>query len=235
MIELRGIEKHFGKLQILKGVNLQIETGCVTAIVGPNGSGKTTLIKTILGLVQPDKGDIFIGERRLNLQSDYKSMLGYMPQIAKFPDNLTANEVIEMLKDLRNNPANCDEELLPLFRLESEMNKPLRALSGGTRQKVSAVIAFLFQPEILIFDEPTAGLDPISSSHFKDKILREKANGKTFILTSHIMSEIEELADRIVYLLEGNIFFASSPEEIKQQTGENKLERAMAKILEKIQ
>ncbi len=231
MIDIVGIEKRFGRLRVLRGLDLRIERGTVTAIVGPNASGKTTLIKAILGLIKPDGGHIVFDGVKLNGAWNYRERIGYMPQLARFPDNLSAREVIDMLKDLRGRPDDLDEELLTAFDLESELGKPLRTLSGGTRQKISAVVAFLFRPDVLILDEPTAGLDPVASSILKDKILRERDAGTTFILTSHIMSEIEELADDIAFLLDGTVHFAGSTTEIKATTGQPRLERAIAQLL----
>ena len=231
MIKINGLEKRFGKLEVLKGIDLEIEKGLVNAIVGPNASGKTTLIKSILGLVKQDKGEIFVKNQKLNGIWEYKKYIGYMPQIACFPENLTAKEVIHLLTGLRDNNIKTDSELIQLFQLEKEMEKPLRTLSGGTRQKVNAVLAFLFYPDILILDEPTAGLDPISSSILKDKILKETMSGKTIILTSHIMTEIEELANHLIFLVEGKIYFEGTLESIKANTNESKLERAIARMM----
>ncbi len=111
------------------------------------------------------------------------------------------------------------------------MNKPLKTLSGGTRQKVNVILSLMFDPELLILDEPTAGLDPVSSSLFKDRILEEKQKGKTIIITSHIMSEIQEMADTILYLLDGQIFFDGPVDELIKQSGEKNLERAIAKMM----
>jgi Cu-processing system ATP-binding protein len=235
MIDIAGIEKRFGRQEVLQGLNLHVERGLVTAVVGPNGSGKTTLIKLILGLARPDRGHIIVDGATLDGGSAYRARLGYMPQAARFPENLTAREVVAMLRDLRGNPARVDDELLEAFRLAPELDKPLRTLSGGTRQKVSAVVAFLFDPAVLILDEPTAGLDPVASSILKDKILRERARGKTFILTSHIMSEVEELSDRIAFLLDGEVRFGGYVAELKQRTGQSRLERAIAQMMNRDQ
>ena len=233
MITIHDLQKRFGKLSVLNSIAYQFEESAVTAVVGPNGSGKTTLIKCILGLVKPDAGAILIDGKKLNGDWNYKRHIGYMPQLARFPENLTVSEIITMIKDLRAQEKNYDEELYHQFKLEQEKNKKLRTLSGGTRQKVSAVIAFLFNPDILILDEPTAGLDPMASSRLKDKILKEKAAGKTFILTSHIMSELEELSDNLVFLLEGSIRFHGTVKTIMTDTKEDKLERAVAWMMER--
>jgi Cu-processing system ATP-binding protein len=231
MITIDQLDKSFGKLHVLQSVTLSINEGNITAIVGPNGAGKTTLIKCILGLVKADKGNLSISEHLLNGEWLYRKDIGYMPQIARFPDNLTVKEVLHLVKDLRETPDATDEELISRFNLNNEMNKKIRTLSGGTRQKLSASIAFLFNPKILILDEPTAGLDPVSSSNLKDKIIQQKANGKTIILTSHIMSEIQELADRIIFLLEGKIFFDGSVEALLGSAKEVTLERAIAQMM----
>ncbi len=231
MIEIAGIEKRFGRLRVLKGIDLRVDRGKVTAVVGPNASGKTTLIKAILGLTRPDAGRVVFDGERLNGAWQYRARIGYMPQQARFPENLTAREVLTMLKDLRGNPADTDEDLLAAFALEHELDKPLRTLSGGTRQKISAVVAFLFRPDVLILDEPTAGLDPVASSLLKDKILRERDAGRTFILTSHIMSEIEELSDNLAFLLDGRVRFAGAVSTLKRDTGQARLERAVAQMM----
>ncbi len=231
MIEIKNLRKQFGKFQVLKGLDLNIEAGKITAIVGPNASGKTTLIKIVLGLVRRDQGTIIVKGHQLNGDWDYRRLIGYMPQIARFPENLTVKDVLFLIKDLRSGNGVLDEELFDAFNLQTEMDKPLRTLSGGTKQKVSAVISFLFQPDILILDEPTAGLDPHSSSLLKDKILKEKDAGKTIILTSHIMSEVEELADHVVFLLEGKIYYQGSVEQIKTKAKESSLERAIGRMM----
>lgn len=233
-ISIDGLEKQFGKRPVLRGLDLQIEAGKVTAIVGPNSSGKTTLIKCLLGLVQPDAGRIFFDGQKLGRACQYRERIGYMPQVARFPENLTAADVLAMLSDLRDPATPRDDELLQAFDLDVELRKPLRTLSGGTRQKVSAVITFLFAPDFIILDEPTAGLDPVASSILKDKILREREAGKTLILTSHIMSEVEELADNVAFLLDGRVRFAGRTDELKQGTGQDRLERALAQLMTEI-
>ena len=231
MIKINGLQKRFGRLEVLKALDAEIQENKITAIVGHNGSGKTTLIKCLLGLDNYDSGDITIGDFELNGNWSYRSKVGYMPQIARFPENLTASEVITMISDLRTGSVTQAEHLISYFRLSDEMEKPLKTLSGGTRQKVNAIVALMFDPDILILDEATAGLDPISSSLLKDKILAEKDAGKTIIITSHIMSEIQELADTILYLLDGKIFFDGPVDELIKQTGEKNLERAIAKMM----
>ncbi len=230
-IQIDGLSKRFGKLSVLKNVCVEIPKGEVTAIVGPNGSGKTTLIKCLLGLVKPDSGEIVVNGKKIIGDDAYREGIGYMPQVARLPENLKVKDVIAMVKDLRGTATALDEDLMRDFNLQKEWEKKLGNLSGGTRQKVTAAVAFLFKPNILILDEPTAGLDPIASATLKDKILREKTNGKTLILTSHIVSEIEELAGNVVFLLEGEKKFDGKVEAFLSQTNEIRLERAIAKLM----
>lgn len=232
MITLSNIIKRYGKLEVLKGIDLNFSKGKISAIVGPNGSGKTTIIKIILGLVKPDYGKVIIDSKQINGNFLYRENIGYMPQVASFPENLTVLEVLSMIKDLRNRNDNPEENLIKEFELTGELTKPIKTLSGGNKQKLSAVISLMFDPDILIFDEPTAGLDPVVSSRFKDIVKNEKNRGKTIILTSHIMSEIEELADEIIFLLDGKIYYKGSLENLLLEKGEIKLEKAVAKILE---
>ena len=236
MISIQGLTKRFGRLDVLRGIDLDIRPGRVTAIVGPNGAGKTTLIKTILGLTRPDRGRLaFDGVPIREDDPGYRSRIGYMPQIARFPENLTAADLLRMLTDLRAYPVAPDRGLIARFGLEPHLTKPLRTLSGGTRQKVNAVMAFLFEPELLILDEPTAGLDPVASGILKDTISAARTAGRTVILTSHVMSELEELADDVAFLLDGVLRFAGSVHDIKLHTRQFTLERALAHMMRQME
>jgi Cu-processing system ATP-binding protein len=231
VIRIAGLQKSFGRLAVLRDVDLEIPERSVTAIVGPNGSGKTTLIKTILGLAKPDRGEIQLAGEVLDGDWRYRERVGYMPQIPSFPENLCASEVLEMLADLRGESTVPDSALVSAFDMGVELGRPLRLLSGGTRQKVNAVLAFAFNPELLILDEPTAGLDPVASATLKDRILADRSAGITFIITSHVMSELEELADSVVFLLEGSVRFTGTVAGILEETGERSLERAVAVLM----
>jgi Cu-processing system ATP-binding protein len=233
MIAVHGLRKRFGALDVLQGVDADIRTGRITGIVGPNAAGKTTLIKSILGLTRADSGVIEVGGVRVNGDESYRSRIGYMPQIARFPSNLTGAELVAMLRDLRPDAKDIDESLIESFGLASEMNKKLNVLSGGTKQKINAVAAFLFKPDLLILDEPTAGLDPRSSSILKDKILAERMRGRTFVITSHVMTELEELADEVIFISEGKVRFSGSIHQIMELTRQENLERAIAELMER--
>jgi Cu-processing system ATP-binding protein len=231
MIQLKGIRKRFGAVPVLDGIDLDLRAGRVTAIVGPNGAGKTTLIKSLLGLTRPDSGVVSIDGTTTDREGTYRAAIGYMPQIARYPDNLTGADLFAMMADLRRMRAR-DVELVESLGLSDHLDKPLRVLSGGTRQKINAALAFLFAPRILILDEPTAGLDPASSAVLKDKILAERALGRTFIVTSHVMSELEEVSDDIALLVEGRIRFSGPVADLKRLTRQLNLERAVARFME---
>ena len=231
MIEIAGLRKRFGANQVLDGVDLSIAPGRITAVVGPNAAGKSTLIKCILGLTRPDAGSIAVEGRGIDEEGRYRSSIGYMPQIARFPENSTGREVLDMLISLRTASA-PREDLVDALGLRQHLGKPLRTLSGGTRQKVNAAIAFLFAPTVLILDEPSAGLDPISAGLLKDRLRQERDRGTTVILTSHVLSEIDELADDVAFLTDGRIRFAGAVHDLKRATRQFTLERAIAHVLQ---
>lgn len=230
MIEFKGISKHFGNLNVLQELNLKITKGGIFAILGPNGSGKTTLIKCALGMSIPDRGNILIDNASILDDWQYRNEINYLPQIANFPANLTVIELIEMIKNLRLKSAN-EKELFKQFELTAFLDKKLNTLSGGTRQKVNLVLAFMFDSPLIILDEPTAGLDPLSLIQLKQLIQNEKEKGKTILITTHIMNLVEEIADEIVFLLDGKIYFKGTLIQLKEQTKENNLEHAIASIL----
>lgn len=230
MVIIQNLHKSFGKNQVLSGVDLSIKEGGIFAVLGPNGSGKTTLIKSILGMVIPNKGTILINNQNIKNNSSYRHQIDYLPQIANFPNNLKVKELIKMIKDLRGK-TNEDIRLIELFKLQPFLDKKLGTLSGGTKQKVNLVLTFMFNSPLIILDEPTSGLDPISLIRLKELIKTEKAKGKTILITSHIMSFVEEVSDEIVFLLEGNIYFKGSISELKTKTNQQDFEHAIASIL----
>lgn len=230
MVTIKNLHKKFGKNQVLSGVDLSITEGGIFAVLGPNGSGKTTLIKSILGMVIPDKGNIAVLNENIKKKSDYRHKIDYLPQIANFPSNLRVKELIKMIKDLRK-PTDNDKRLIELFRLEPFLDKKLGNLSGGTKQKVNLVLTFMFDSPLIILDEPTTGLDPISLIRLKNLISAEKEKGKTILITSHIMSFVEEISDEIVFILEGKIYFKGTIQKLKNKTNQPDFEHAIASIL----
>ena len=229
MIQIQDLHKSFGKNAVLEGIDLKIDKPGIYAILGPNGSGKTTLIKTILGMVLPDKGQVEILGKNVRKNWKYRAELNYLPQIANFPGNLKVAELLRMIKDLRGTES-FEEMLIEQFGLQPFMDKKLSSLSGGTRQKVNIVIAFMFNSQLMILDEPSTGLDPNALLVLKEHLLAEKARGKTILVTTHIMQFVEEMADEIIYLLEGNIYFKGSIEKLIKTTKQEDFQHAIALI-----
>ena len=232
MIIANNINKQFGKLKALDNVSITCNKGECIALIGPNGSGKTTLIKSILGMVVCDSGFITFNGKNILHQWQYRADIGYMPQTGRYPDNMTIGQVLDMMKDIRNNKEiKLDEELIKKFGLDTLLDKRMRTLSGGTRQKVSASLAFLFNPDVLILDEPTAGLDPLASEILKEKIIAEKAKGKLILITSHVLSELDELVTQVIYMQDGKLVFHKSIHDLRTDTGEEKLSKAIAAVM----
>jgi len=233
MIIASNVTKRFGKLKVLDNVSATCNKGQCIALIGPNGSGKTTFIKCLLGMVVTDSGFITFNEKNIMHDWQYRAHIGYMPQIGRYPDNMTIAQVIDMLKDMRKSkPQQLDEELIHAFKLPELMNKRMSTLSGGTRQKVSASLAFLFNPDVLILDEPTAGLDPLSAEILKGKIIAEKKKGKLILITSHVLSDLDEMITEIMYMQDGSLRFHKSFEELRSDTGEQKLSKAIARVMQ---
>ena len=231
MIEIKGLNKYYGNHHVLKDINLDIGEPGIYAILGPNGSGKSTLLKSILGLVNPRQGEIRVNKVSVTSTHTYRKEISYLPQIARFPDNLRVYELIRLIKEIRNEDAD-EGELVRLFQVEPEMRKRLRNLSGGTRQKVNMILGFLFDTPYMILDEPTVSLDPVALAKFRQLISEKKQEGKIIIYTTHIMNLVEELSDQIVLLLEGRIIFQGGLKEIYKAAGVSSLESAIAHLVE---
>ncbi|MES2123617.1 MAG: ABC transporter ATP-binding protein [Gemmatimonadota bacterium] len=231
MIHIRDVSKCYGKRQVLNRLVADIAAGRITGLVGPNGAGKTTLLKLLLGLACPDSGVITIGTRMLDGDPGYRSRVGYMPQIVHFPAHLSGRELLRTMLALRGETRAPDLSLVDAFDLGDGFDRPLGVLSGGTRQKVNAVLAFAFRPDLQILDEPTSGLDPVAAGVLKDRILAERAAGATVLVTSHVLPELEELADDILFLADGAARWEGSITEIRALTGQPSLERAIAFLL----
>ncbi len=232
MITIQQLSKRFGKLQVLNEVSLALDGGQCVALIGPNGSGKTTLIKVILGMVVAQSGKILFKGKDIAGEWKYRNEIGYMPQIGQYPENMTIGQVLDMMKDIRRIPESAmDYDLFTAFGLDDMLGKRMRTLSGGTRQKVSACLAFMFNPEVLILDEPTAGLDPISTELLKDKIISERKKNKLIVITSHVLSDLDDLVSEVIYMQEGKPLFHKSLQSLKAETGTDRLSSAIARVM----
>ncbi len=230
MIMLEGVRKSYGARAVLEGVSLSLAPARIIALVGPNGSGKTTLIKLVLGLARPDAGRLLLDGVPFDADGGYRARIGYAPQAPRFPEHLAVGEVFTMLRALRPG-APVDESLIDDFGLRAEWTTPVGTLSGGWRQKVANACAFLFAPDVLILDEPTAGLDPIAAGLLKAQLRAARAAGRTILISSHILSELEELADDVAFLCDGHLRFVGPVESLLKETGTRRLEPAVAALL----
>jgi len=233
VIEGIGVTKRYGRVPVLRGLDLSVKAGRVTAILGPNGAGKSTLIRLLLGLARPDEGSVTVAGTAVGDDPGYRAAIGYMPQHPHFPENLTGREVVRLLRELRRHSVPEDDELFEAFALPAELDKPVRNLSGGTKQKLNAALAFMFRPRILLLDEPTAGLDPVASGVLKARILGARQAGVTVLVVSHVLSELEDLVDDVIFLLEGRVEFQGSLRRLEEITGESRLEPAVARLMQR--
>lgn len=217
-LSIKGLEKKYGKNSVLHGIDLEIPKASTYALLGPNGSGKTTLLKSMLGIVKPS----FV----ISFDVD-KANVGYMPQQPNFPQNLKVRELLDLIKTLRKKEAIYEKYLLAEFDAEIFQEKLIRELSGGMKQKVNIIQAFMFEQSLFLLDEPTLGLDPHQTFVFKN-LIKERCNyGSTVVFSSHIMSEVEELASTVALIVEGKIYLKDSPCVIKKMSNSRTLEEAL--------
>ncbi len=233
MIEINHLNKTFDRQKVLNDISISFRPGQSVALIGPNGSGKTTLIKSILGMVRPESGDILYKGTSVLGSSEYRRNIGYMPQIQRFPEHMRVRQLFALMQDLRKDipESTYNRKLYLEFDVPSMAGKKLGQLSGGMKQKVSAALAFLFDPEVLILDEPTAGLDPVSNEILKEQLRQSLEQGKLVLITSHILNDLDEITTDVAYLMEGKLSFYRALEDLKAETSEDRLNRVIAKML----
>jgi len=205
-IEIRGLVKNYGRVKALKGVDLDVNCGEIFGFLGPNGSGKTTAIRCMLDLIRPQGG--LISVLGLNPQDEpeaVKERVGYLPGELHVDENLTARQVFRFFNSLRGNRSDWEfiEELSE--RLKLELRKPIKNFSKGNKQKVGLVQALMHKPELLLLDEPTGSLDPLMQQEVLRMLAEAQDNGATVFFSSHIISEVQAVADRVAIIREGKI------------------------------
>ena len=231
MLQAQRLSKAFGRLRALDGLSVTLRRGQSVALIGPNGAGKTTLLKCVLGLVRPDAGELTLDGASLLDSPEPRRRIGYMPQIGRFPDHLRVGQLFDLMREIRRGTyERTDEDLIRALQVDRIAHQTAGTLSGGTRQKVSACLAFLFDPDVLVLDEPTAGLDPVSVEILKAKARAELDRGKLILVTSHILSDLDEIATDVLYLIEGRMRLYRPLAELKAESGESRLDRVVARI-----
>lgn len=217
-IEVAGLLKSFGQTHALSGLNLTVRTGEVHGFLGPNGAGKTTTIRILLGLLRPDAGEArLLGGDPWREAVELHRRLAYVPGDVTLWPNLTGGEVIDLLGRLRGRTDPRRRAAL-LERFALDPRKKARAYSKGNRQKVALVAALASDVELLILDEPTAGLDPLMEAVFRECIAEERRNGRTVLLSSHILAEVEALCDRVTIIRDGRAVESGTLAELRHLT-----------------
>jgi ABC-2 type transport system ATP-binding protein len=216
IIEIAGLEKAFGATRALDGLDLAVAPGEVHGFLGPNGAGKSTTIRILLGLLRKDAGEVrLFGDDPWSAAADLHRRLAYVPGDVSLWPNLSGGEVIDMLLRMRGAPVDHPLRAEMLERFELDPTKKGRAYSKGNRQKVALVAAFAVPTELLVLDEPTSGLDPLMEEVFATCIADVRAAGATVLLSSHILSEVERLADRVTIIREGRVVETGSLDQMR--------------------
>ncbi|PKA15849.1 ABC transporter ATP-binding protein [Leptospira haakeii] len=219
MMQVQDLTVQYGKSLAVKGISFDAKEGNILSLIGPNGSGKSSVLKSIVGLVKPSHGSIKFA-RREEGQIGFK--IGYMPQAPLFPKNVKVSELVDFLKKLESSDPEEFNELFELLGLKNYENIKFGALSGGTKQKVNILQCFSVRKPVYIVDEPTASLDPYISNLLKEILLRKKKEGALLVFSTHILSEVEEIADRFLLMSEGSLLIDDSPGNfVKNKSGGN--------------
>lgn len=218
MIRVENLKKNFGKAEILKGINLELYKGEVLGFIGPNGAGKSTTIKVLLGILKATGGGVKIfGKDAWKDSVEIHRKIAYVPGDVNLWPNLTGGEVIDLFLRLNGTKnKNKRDELIKKFDLDP--TKKCRTYSKGNRQKVALVAAFSTDADLFILDEPTSGLDPLMEKIFQECVMDVKRRGKSVLLSSHILSEVEKLCDRISIIRQGKIIETGSLTELRHLT-----------------
>ncbi|EQA46896.1 ABC transporter, ATP-binding protein [Leptospira broomii serovar Hurstbridge str. 5399] len=227
MIDIRNLEVSYGKSKVVKDVSFRVEGGNILSIIGPNGSGKSSLIKSIIGLVKPSSGSIFFENVSRSAQTRAEGSIGYMPQSPSFPKNLTILELVDFFKKLEPFDEETFSEMYENLGLRSQEDKKIGSLSGGTKQKVNILQCFSSKKDIYLIDEPTASLDPYVSHILKELLRSKKKEGALLIFSTHILAEVEDVADRFLLLSDGSLLIDESPKEFLRKSGFESLQLSL--------
>jgi ABC-2 type transport system ATP-binding protein len=217
VVELRGVHKRYGKVEALRGVDLQLHAGELVALLGPNGAGKTTAVSILLGQRRPDAGSARLFGRDPTLPATRRPV-GVTPQETGFPDNLTVREVVDLIRVHYPDPA-ATPELLGRFGLSEVASRRAGGLSGGQQRRLAVALAFAGRPHAVVMDEPTTGLDVESRHRLWEVVRAFVADGGAVLLTTHYLEEAQALASRVVVIAGGRIIAQGSIEEILAQAG----------------
>ena len=219
VIVIDNLYKSYGKVQAVKGISMHVEQGEIFGFLGPNGAGKTTTIRCMLDVIRPTSGTLRV--LGLDAQRDKMELhqrIGYLPGDVRLPGQMTGKQVINYFSRLQGREPVLLNDLVERF--DVEMKRPLKSYSKGMRQKIGVVLAFMCDPQVLILDEPTSGLDPLLQRTFNEFLLEEQARGKTIFMSSHIMSDVEKVCQRVAVIRQGEIVTIEEVEKLRQKAGQ---------------
>ena len=218
-IVIDTLEKSYGKIQAVRGISMSVERGEIFGFLGPNGAGKTTTIRCMLDVIRPTSGTIRV--LSLDAQRDKLALhrhIGYLPGEVRLPGQMTGKQVIDYFSRLQGLEPVLLNDLITRF--DVEVKRPMKSYSKGMRQKIGIVLAFMCDPEVLILDEPTSGLDPLLQRTFHELILEEQARGKTIFMSSHIMSDVEKVCQRVAVIRSGELVTIEEVEKLREKAGQ---------------
>src|SRR5215472_2888874 len=217
MIEVRNLTKRFGAVTAIENVSFRVEPGETFALLGPNGSGKTTTLKCMVSLVSPTSGEVLInGINTARKPRESGKLFSYLPQRVAFPENVTAREVLEFYCRLRKLPIERVKAALDRAQFNGFADRLVSEFSGGMVQRLGVAVAFLPDAPLLVLDEPTISLDPEGAFHFREFIASQKREGKTMVFSSHVLSDVDRLADRVAILVGGKLVRVESVENLQK-------------------
>src|SRR5579863_9328368 len=218
VIVIDTLHKSYGKMQAVKGISMRVEQGEIFGFLGPNGAGKTTTIRYMLDVIRPTSGTLRV--LGLDAQRDKMELhqrIGYLPGDVRLPGQMTGKQVIDYFSRLQGRQPVLLDDLVARF--DVELKRPLKGYSRGMRQKIGVVLAFMCDPQVLILDEPTSGLDPLLQRTFNEFLLEEQARGKTIFMSSHIMSDVEKVCQRVAVIRKGELVTLETVEGLREKAG----------------
>lgn len=230
-IQVHGLTKSYGKIQALKGIDLEVKRGEIFGFLGPNGAGKTTTIRCLLDMIRPDGGVSFL--LGLNPQEnpiEVQKLVGYLPGEMQFYENMTAERQLRFFSDMRNGRSEWSYTCKLADQLDLDLKQPIKNLSKGNKQKIGVIQALMHKPELLLLDEPTSGLDPLMQREVLTMLREANRQGATIFFSSHVMSEVENVAERVAIIRAGKIIEVAGTDSLTHRT----LNRFNVRFKEKI-
>lgn len=224
MLEIQNLEKSFGQKQVLFGVDFKAESGQILGLIGKNGAGKTTIFHSILHFLEYSGRISFEGKA---ISQDTYREIGYLPEERSLMPKLTVYEQVRYLANLKGVSSAVVREKLPQWmerlQVKGKLTDKIKSLSKGNQQKVQLIITLLHEPNLIILDEPFSGLDPVNTEILKQVIIEEKERGATIIFSDHVMTNVEELCDKIIMLRDGKVILDGSVQEVRNRYGKTRL------------